>query len=78
MKVILVLTFLASLVAISLAFPQVGHGSPSGPSGRFPMTKNWAQPPVDLRKPIIFLPEATPIHEAQESRPGQTRRRKSG
>jgi len=42
------------------------------------MTKNWAQPPVDLGKPIIFLREATPIHEAQESRPGQIRRRKSG
>lgn len=42
------------------------------------MTKNWAQPPVDLGKPIIFLPEATPIHEVQESRSVQTRRRKSG
>ncbi|XP_002092427.3 uncharacterized protein LOC6531630 [Drosophila yakuba] len=77
MKVLLVLTFLATL-ALSLAFPQVGHGSVNGPSGRFPMTKNWAQPPVDLRKPIIFLPEATPIHEAQESRPRQAKHRKSG
>nr|XP_016928316.1 uncharacterized protein LOC108008920 [Drosophila suzukii] len=77
MKLILILTFLATL-ALSLAFPQVGHGSVNGPSGRFPMTKNWAQPPVDLGKPIIFLREATPIHEAQESRPGQIRRRKSG
>ncbi|XP_016972163.1 uncharacterized protein LOC108039621 [Drosophila rhopaloa] len=77
MKVILVLTFLSTL-ALSLALPQVGHGSPNGPSGRFPMTRNWASPPIDLSKPIIFLPEATPIHEAQESRNGQIRRRKSG
>ncbi|XP_017019685.1 uncharacterized protein [Drosophila kikkawai] len=77
MKVILVLTFLACL-ALCLALPQVGHGSINGPSGRFPMTRNWAAPPVDLSKPIIFLPEATPIHEVQESRSVQTRRHKSG
>ncbi|KAH8280422.1 hypothetical protein KR018_006990 [Drosophila ironensis] len=67
MKVIMVMTFLAGLT-LSLGMPQVGHGSVNGPSGRFPMTRNWAAPPVDLRKPIIFLPEATPIHEVQESR----------
>ncbi|KAH8290197.1 hypothetical protein KR054_001010 [Drosophila jambulina] len=76
MKVILVLTFLACL-ALTLARPQVGHGSPNGPSGRFPMTKNWAAPPIDLSKPIIFLPEATPIHEIQESRSVQTRHQKT-
>ncbi|KAH8372571.1 hypothetical protein KR009_000112 [Drosophila setifemur] len=77
MKVIMVMTFLASL-AMSLAMPQVGHGSVNGPSGRFPMTRNWAAPPVDLRKPIIFLPEATPIHEEpQESRSVLTKRQKS-
>jgi len=32
MKLILALTFLATL-ALSLAFPQVGHGSVNGPSG---------------------------------------------
>ncbi|KAH8254833.1 hypothetical protein KR032_012431 [Drosophila birchii] len=76
MKVILVLTFLA-FFALSLARPQVGHGSINGPSGRFPMTRNWAAPPIDLSKPIIFLPEATPIHEVQESRSVHTRHRKT-
>jgi len=32
MKVLLALTFLATL-ALSLALPQVGHGSVNGPSG---------------------------------------------
>ncbi|KAH8316644.1 hypothetical protein KR067_012355 [Drosophila pandora] len=76
MKVIMVMTFLASL-SLALARPQVGHGSVNGPSGRFPMTKNWALPPVDLRKPIIFLPEATPIHEVQESRAVHTKHQKT-
>ncbi|BFG03755.1 uncharacterized protein DMAD_02932 [Drosophila madeirensis] len=74
MKVTLILTFLASL-ALSLALPQVGHGTINGPSGRFAMTRGWAQPPVDLQKPVIFLPEATPVHEEpQESRSVQTQR----
>ncbi|XP_041450236.1 uncharacterized protein LOC111075606 [Drosophila obscura] len=75
MKFALILTFLAAL-ALALALPQVGHGSINGPSGRFAMTRDWASPPVDLRKPIVFLREATPIHEEpQESRSVQTRRR---
>ncbi|XP_034108497.1 uncharacterized protein LOC117570770 [Drosophila albomicans] len=64
MKVSIVIALIASFVlAFASARPQFERGSIFAPSGRFAMTQNWASPPVDLSKGVVFLPEATPITE---------------
>ncbi|EDW85879.1 uncharacterized protein Dwil_GK22907 [Drosophila willistoni] len=66
MKNILISVFVIFVAAITLILAMPQHGSINGPSGRFAMTQNWASPPVDLSQPIVFLREATPIHEENQ------------
>ncbi|XP_058982276.1 uncharacterized protein LOC131804038 [Musca domestica] len=65
-------SFLLVLIAIlSVIFilpqveskPQLEHGSPLAPGGRFPFTVNMAIPPRDPKLPPIVRPEIVPIHE---------------